>query len=63
MTVRTSRRKPPLVIRPMTGASAAAQPGAEGDTALRDTLSLVEGGVLTRAAAGGRSTSYSLRKI
>lgn len=33
------------------------------DTALRDILSLVEYGVLTKDPAGGRSTSYSLREI
>jgi len=32
------------------------------DTALRDILSLVEWGVLVKDAAGGRSTSYSLRE-
>ncbi len=31
------------------------------DTALRDILTLVESGVLAKDAAGGRSTSYSLR--
>lgn len=30
------------------------------DTALRDTLNLVELGILNRNAAGGRSTSYEL---
>ena len=30
------------------------------DTALRDIDDLVERGILTKAAAGGRSTSYSL---
>jgi len=33
------------------------------DTALRDILSLVECGVLVKDAAGGRSTSYSLREF
>ncbi len=33
------------------------------DTALRDILSLVECGVLTKDSAGGRSTSYSLQVI
>ena len=31
------------------------------DTALRDIQSLIEKGVLVKAAAGGRSTSYSLQ--
>jgi Fic family protein len=30
------------------------------DTALRDILPLVECGILTRGAGGGRSTSYEL---
>jgi Fic family protein len=30
------------------------------DTALRDIVALVEGGILVRNAAGGRSTSYAL---
>lgn len=33
------------------------------DTALRDILSLVECGVLTKDSAGGRSTSYSLQLL
>jgi Fic family protein len=33
------------------------------DTALRDILALVEWGVLTKDAAGGRSTSYSLKEF
>lgn len=33
------------------------------DTALRDILSLVERGVLTKDSAGGRSTSYSLQLL
>ncbi len=33
------------------------------DTALRDLLSLMEWGVLAKDAAGGRSTSYSLREF
>lgn len=33
------------------------------DTALRDLLSLVDFGVLAKDAAGGRSTSYSLREF
>jgi Fic family protein len=33
------------------------------DTALRDVLSLVERGMLTRGDAGGRSTSYELAKL
>jgi len=33
------------------------------DTALRDILSLVECGVLTKNSAGGRSTSYSLKLL
>ena len=33
------------------------------DTALRDILSLVECGILEKDSAGGRSTSYSLRKV
>jgi Fic family protein len=33
------------------------------DTAYRDILELVEHGILARNPAGGRSTSYSLRKI
>ena len=33
------------------------------DTALRDIISMVEWGVLTKDTAGGRSTSYSLREF
>jgi len=33
------------------------------DSALRDVLVLVEQGILARSPAGGRSTSYSLRKM
>ena len=33
------------------------------DTALRDILRLVEWGVLAKDAAGGRSSSYSLRAV
>jgi Fic family protein len=33
------------------------------DTALRDILNLVERGILTRGAAGGRSTNYDLVKL
>ncbi len=33
------------------------------DTALRDIAALVQGGILVRNAAGGRSTSYALAKI
>ncbi len=33
------------------------------DTALRDITDLVDRGILTRDSAGGRSTSYSLRRV
>jgi Fic family protein len=33
------------------------------DTALRDIEDLIKKGVLTKDAAGGRSTSYSLAKV
>ncbi|HEX5228950.1 MAG TPA: Fic family protein [Bryobacteraceae bacterium] len=37
--------------------------GCSQDTALRDILSLMDRGILTRGDAGGRSTSYELVKI
>jgi Fic family protein len=33
------------------------------DTALRDILSLLEGGMLLRGEGGGRSTSYELATV
>jgi Fic family protein len=33
------------------------------DTALRDILSLGEGGILVRGESGGRSTSYALAEV
>ena len=37
--------------------------GCSQDTALRDILSLVEQGILTRGEEGGRSTGYALIDI
>jgi Fic family protein len=45
----------------LTSSKWAAMTGTSSDTALRDINDLVARGILARDAAGGRSTSYSLR--
>jgi Fic family protein len=48
---------------PLTNAKWAKMAKCSADTALRDLQYLVDHGVLVRGAAGGRSTSYSIREI